>query len=345
MNLEPSPVKSKVILVTGGSGTIGQTLVKELLRHDPKAIRVFSRDESKQFEMMNELSAYQKVLRFLVGDVRDKERVRMAAEGVDIIFHLAAMKHVLISSYNPFEVMKTNIVGTQNIVDAALSQNVSKVIFTSTDKAVNPTNIMGISKLAAEHLVVGANCYRGPHPTVFASARFGNVLGSRGSVIPRFVKQLAGGEPVTVTNPAMTRFMMTPQQASQFLVQACGLARGGEIFVHKMLRIKLEDLVSALRQHFRDNNPPQIVGEFPYEKLDEELMTSDESLRCLETDDMFIILPPQVVRDLIAARYEYPVPCTKAKVGTYSSSITPLLKPAEIVSILQTAGLLGEARQ
>lgn len=336
-----SILASKVILVTGGSGTVGQALVKELLRHGPRAIRIYSRDETKQFEMMGEFAAHAESLRFLIGDVRDKERLLMAVEGVDYIFHLAAMKHVLLSSYNPFEAAKTNILGTQNVIEVARSQNVAKVIYASTDKAVNPTNIMGVSKLAAEHLITAANCYRGQHPTIFASVRFGNVLGSRGSAIPLFIRQICNNEPLTITNPAMTRFVMTTSQAGRLLIKACQLALGGEIFVSKMARVRLSDLVDALCQHFRADSSRDIVGEFPYEKMDEELMTRDESLRGLENEDMFISLPPTSLRQLINIDYTYSLSLKKAEVKGYSSASGPFLMPEEIITILKEDGLLS----
>lgn len=335
-------IKDKVVLVTGGTGTVGHVLVRELLRHSPKSIRIFSRDETKQFEMMNEFIGSEDKLRFLIGDVRDKERLGMAAENVDYIFHLAAMKHVLLSSYNPFEAVKTNIIGTQHLIEVARQQDVAGLLYTSTDKAVNSSNPMGVSKLVAEHLVTTANCYRGRHRTVFASVRFGNVLGSRGSAIPLFLKQIKNGQPVTLTNPLMTRFVMTGSQASQLMLKALEMAQGGEIFVFKMPKVRLNDLVDAICGHLGRQVETKIIGEMPYEKKDEELMTLDESQRALESEDMFIVLPPKGIQSLIGARYAYDIETRPAEVCPYSSNAGPFLSSEDTVAILRAGQVLAE---
>lgn len=340
-----SIIKDKVILVTGGSGTVGRMLVRQLLGLGPKSIRIFSRDETKQFEMMTEFSDAQDRLRFLIGDVRDKERLSMAAENVDIIFHLAAMKHVLLSSYNPFEAVKTNIIGTQNVIEVARQQNVAKVLYTSTDKAVNSTNTMGVSKLVAEHLVTTANCYRGSHPTVFSSVRFGNVLGSRGSAIPLFLKQIKNGQAVTLTNPLMTRFIMTGAQAGQLILKALEIAKGGEIFVFKMPKVQLTDLVDAICLHFNCSVEREVIGELPYEKKDEELMTADESRRSLESDDMFIILPPPGIQSLTGADYTYNLATRPASAESYISSDPPFLSKEQILAILRECKVFVEEKE
>jgi UDP-N-acetylglucosamine 4,6-dehydratase len=287
----------KTVLVTGGTGTVGTAIVKRLLATDVGGIRIFSRDEHKQFELRRQLGDDPR-LRFLIGDTRDLHRLRRAAERVDLIFHAAAMKHVLSCEYNPFEAIRTNIIGTQNVIDAAIDAGAKSVLFASSDKAVNPTSTMGASKLMAEKLMSSANVFRGPHPTVFASVRFGNVVGSRGSVLPVFIEQIAAGGPVTLTDRRMTRFIMSIDHAVELMFKAVTIARGGEVFVLKMPVLRIEDLAALLRDRLSPLNglaAEEIVieeiGMQAGEKIYEELVTDDELPRCLETDDMFIILP------------------------------------------------------
>lgn len=198
MMLMENIFKDKKIIVTGGTGSIGSEIVRRVLQYDPEVVRILSRDESKQFELEQEIGDLENV-RFLIGDVRDKDRLNRAFEDVDIVFHAAAMKHVPACEYNPFEAVKTNVVGTQNVIDAALDNGVGKVIAISTDKAASPINTMGATKLLAEKQIIDANFYKGHRKTVFSCVRFGNVMGSRGSVIPLFEKQIKNGGPVTVT--------------------------------------------------------------------------------------------------------------------------------------------------
>jgi len=252
----------KKILITGGTGTVG----KEITRRNVENIRYF------------------------VGDVRDAKRLEMAMEEIDIVFHLAALKHVTSCEYNPFEAINTNVYGSQNVINAALKINAEKVIFTSTDKAVNPTSTMGATKLMAEKLFTAANYYKGKRRTIFASVRFGNVLGSRGSAIPLFKNQFLNGKQVTLTSKKMTRFIMSLREAVDFIFKATLLARGGEVFVPKMPAIRIIDLVEAIGESLGFNNNIKEIGVKPGEKLYEELMTRDEERRSLERDDMYIIL-------------------------------------------------------
>ena len=233
--------------------------------------------------MMQEMSGI-KNIRFLIGDVRDKERIERAMEGIDIVFHIAAMKHVPSCEYNPMEAVKTNVIGTQNVITAAINNNVGKVILTSTDKTISPTNTYGATKLLAERLIVSANYYKGTSNTIFSAVRFGNVMGSRGSVIPLFKKQILENKEITVTDSGMTRFMMTLSQAVDLTLEACVRAQGGEIFVLKMPVINLKDLVDVTIEEVSKKyniNSEQIkikeIGLRPGEKLYEELMTFEES--------------------------------------------------------------------
>ncbi|WP_080843993.1 SDR family NAD(P)-dependent oxidoreductase [Cytobacillus gottheilii] len=287
---------NKKILIIGGTGTIGQYLTKELLLQGPNVIRIFSRDEYKQFEMQQELQEHHNI-RFLIGDVRDEKRLSRAMEDIDYVFHLAAMKHVPACEYNPFEAVQTNVLGTQNVIQAALEAGVKKVLFTSTDKAIAPTNTYGATKLTAEKLISATEFQKGPKDTVFCSVRFGNVMGSRGSVIPLFKKQILIDKKVNVTDLAMLRYMMTPSQAISLILKANEMAVGGEVFVLKMPVIKLKDLVEVLIEGVRKkhslNDTVQIkeVGLRPGEKMYEQLMTEDEAKIALETEELFILLP------------------------------------------------------
>jgi FlaA1/EpsC-like NDP-sugar epimerase len=289
--------KDKKILITGGTGSIGSELARKLLEYNPKVIRIFSNDENAQFGLEQELKEYDN-LRFLVGDVRDKERLKMASENINIIFHAAALKHVPLCEYNPFEAIKTNVIGTQNLLEVAIDENVEKVITISTDKAVNPVNVMGATKLLAERLTIAANYYRGLRKTVFSCVRFGNVLGSRGSVVELFDKQIKNEGPVTVTSPSMMRFVMSPQRAVELVLKAAQIARGEEIFIFKMpaLRVGIlaEVMIEKLAPKYGYDSKRikvKLIGKRKGEKLYEELMTEDEAANAYETEDMLVVLP------------------------------------------------------
>ena len=292
--------EGKRILVTGGTGSIGSEIVRRILLYNPKVVRILSRDETKQFELQQELIEYENV-RFLIGDVRDKDRLVRAFEDIDIIFHAAAMKHVPACEFNPFEAVKTNVVGTQNVIDAALENEVEKVIAISTDKAASPINTMGATKLLAEKLILDVNFYKGHRKTVFSCVRFGNVMGSRGSVIPLFEKQIQNGGPVTVTDPEMTRFMMTIPQAVDLVFKATKMAHGGEIFIFKMPVVKLGDLANVMIEHLAPKygyKPEAIhidtIGIRNGEKMYEHLMNEEEARYAYENEDMFVVLAKQI---------------------------------------------------
>lgn len=286
----------KKILITGGTGTLGQHLVNRILEDDPAVIRIFSRDEFKQFEMQQTFQAHLKKLRFLIGDVRDLARLARAMEDVDYVFHLAAMKQVPACEYNPFEAVQTNVIGTQNVIQAAMETGVAKVLFTSSDKAVSPINTYGATKLMGERLISAANYQKGSKATVFASVRFGNVMGSRGSVIPLFKQQIVERQRITVTDLGMTRYMMTPNQAISLMLEANRLATGGEVFVLKMPIVRLSDLAEIIveeigNRHQIENIEIEEMGLRPGEKMDEKLMTTEEERQMIETDWMYIIPP------------------------------------------------------
>jgi UDP-N-acetylglucosamine 4,6-dehydratase/5-epimerase len=287
--------RDKKILITGGTGTIGYHLTKQLLREKPAVIRIFSRDEYKQFNMSIDFQEDAQKLRFLIGDVRDEQRLLRAMEDIDYVFHLAAMKHVPFCEYNPFEAVKTNVIGTQNVIQASIAAGVKKVLFTSSDKAISPTNTYGATKLTGERLITAAEYQKGPKSTVFASVRFGNVMGSRGSVIPLFKDQIITKQRITVTDLGMIRYMMTPTQAISLMLKANEIAVGGEVFVLKMPVVRLCDLAEVLVEevsrsnNIRDSIQIDETGLRPGEKMYEELMTHDEERIALETEDMYIL--------------------------------------------------------
>ena len=290
--------REKRILVTGGTGSIGSELVRKLLQCKPAVVRVFSNDENAQFELEQELLEHSERLRFLVGDVRDKERLKRAVENIDIVFHAAALKHVPLCEYNPFEAIKTNVFGTQNLLEVAIEENVGKVITISTDKAVNPANVMGATKLLAERLTIAANYYRGFRRTVFSCVRFGNVLASRGSVVQLFEKQIQNGGPVTLTDPHMVRFVMSINKAVELVLKTAQMAKGEEIFVFKMPALQIRHLAEVMVQKLAPKygyEPKDIkikvIGRRRGEKLYEELMTEDEAMYAYETENMLLVLP------------------------------------------------------
>ncbi len=328
--------EGKTILVTGGTGTVGRMIVEKLLPYDPQVVRVFSRDESKQYEFQKDKHG-EKRLRFFVGDVRDKERLQHAMENVDYVFHTAAMKHVYACEYNPFEALKTNLLGTKNVIESALEAGVHKVIFTSSDKATNPCNTMGVSKLFGERLVTAANYYKGKHKTALSSVRFGNILGSRGSVLPVFKKQVESGGPITITDPEMTRFVITKKQAIEFVFNATRLAKGGEIFIPKMPVVRVKELVDVMLELHasakeRKKIKIELIGQQAGEKIYEELMTDEEVTRAIETDDMFILKPQ--IPDLFENEYHYPTERIP-QVQSYISHNTKPMTAAELKELIK----------
>jgi len=337
--------RGKRILVTGGTGSIGSEIVRQLLKYEPNTVRVFSRDEGKQFELQHELTDYENV-RYLVGDIRDKERLKRAVEDIDIIFHAAALKHVPACEFNPFEAVKTNVIGVQNVIEVALDERVDKVIAISTDKVANPTNTMGATKLLSERLIAAANYYKGSRETVFSCVRFGNVMGSRGSVIPLFKKQIRNGGPVTVTDPQMTRFMMSIPQAVELVLKTAKLAIGGETFILKMPTLKLGDLAEVL---ITDLAPKygynlrkvfiKTIGLRPGEKEDEELMTEEEATRALELENMFVIMPY-----LRRGEHLYPG-ALPAKIKGYSSKDQKPLSQKAIRELLYQEKILYSRKE
>jgi UDP-N-acetylglucosamine 4,6-dehydratase len=284
--MQPSAsIKGKIILVTGGTGSFGKAFIGELLAvQDPAAIRVFSRDELKQYELATSLNDSR--VRYLIGDVRDPERLAMAMRGVDVVVHAAALKHVPICEYNPFEAVQTNIIGAENVVAAAIGNDVPLTIGLSSDKAVNPVNLYGATKLCAEKIFTQGNVYAGRASSRFASVRYGNVVSSRGSVIPMFKEQAASGE-LTITDAAMTRFWITLDQAVAFVIASLERMRGGEVFVPRIPSMRITDLADAIAP----NASRRIIGIRPGEKIHEVLITADESRHAIQYAEHFEIRP------------------------------------------------------
>ena len=281
-------LKGQTILITGGTGTFGQRCVERLLaKHRPRKVIIFSRDELKQHEMRQRFpEGGPSPVRYFIGDVRDKDRLYRAFEGVDVVIHTAALKQVPVCEYNPIEAVKTNVLGAANIIDAAIDCKVRKVIALSTDKAVNPTNLYGASKLCAEKLFIHGNAYVTRASTKLSCVRYGNVVASRGSVIPLFLQQRHNGI-VTVTDKRMTRFWITVEQGVEFVLRCLEGMRGGELFVPKIPSMRLMDLVTAVAPKARI----QFTGIRPGEKLHELLVSKDEARHTLQYPNMFVVLP------------------------------------------------------
>jgi UDP-N-acetylglucosamine 4,6-dehydratase len=279
--------ENKVVLITGGTGSFGKKFLKIILdNHKPAKVIVYSRDELKQFEMQEQFIEFDEKIRFFVGDVRDKERLLRAFNGVDYVVHAAALKQVPAMEYNPSEAIKTNIIGAMNIIEAAIDRGVKKVIALSTDKACNPINLYGATKLCSDKLFVAANAYAPASGTRFAVVRYGNVVGSRGSVVPFFLKKRKEGI-IPITHPEMSRFWITLEQGVSFVIKNIERMKGGELFIPKIPSMNIMDLAKALAPECTT----KIVGIRPGEKLHEVMISSDDARHTKEFDDYFILQP------------------------------------------------------
>ena len=279
----------KTILITGGSGSFGKAFIKEILKkYEPKKVIVYSRGELKQFEMQQSepFKRFAKIMRYFIGDVRDYVRLKFAMEDVDYVIHAAAIKQVPAAEYNPFEAVKTNVIGAQNVIDAALHSNVQKVIALSTDKAAAPINLYGATKLTSDKLFTAANNYRGKRNIAFSVVRYGNVMGSRGSVIPFFLNRISSGI-LPITDKRMTRFSITLTEAVDFVIKCFEEMKGGELFVPKIPSYRIVDVAKAVAPEAKI----EIVGIRPGEKLHEEMITINDAINTIEFDDYFIIAP------------------------------------------------------
>jgi len=291
--------KDKILMITGGTGSFGNTVLKRFLSTDVREIRIFSRDEKKQDEMRIALNNPR--LKFYIGDVRDYDSVHQAMKGVDYVFHAAALKQVPSCEFYPMEAVRTNIIGTENMMSAAIANGVSRVVVLSTDKAVYPINAMGITKAMAEKLMVAKARMQGEGETVFCATRYGNVMGSRGSVIPLFVTQIKEEKPLTVTDPNMTRFLMSLEDSVNLVLYAFQHGNQGDIFVQKAPASTVADLAQAIKEIFNNDRPVRVIGTRHGEKLYESLISREEMAKAQDIDSYYCI--PADNRDLNYAQY------------------------------------------
>ncbi len=339
----------KRILVTGVCGTVGSELLKVLIDENvyrPVEVVGIDNNESELFFLSNRYAEEPRA-NFFLADVRDKPTMSRVMQGIDVVFHAAAYKHVTLCEQSPFEAVQTNICGVQNIIQAATENDVSKVIFTSSDKAVNPTSVMGTSKLMGERLITAA-CITNSKKTVFVSTRFGNVLGSSGSVLPVFCRQIAQGGPVTLTDPRMTRFVMTIRQAAQLVIDSGALAQGGEVFITKMPVMRIRDLAEVLIEilaPYYGHEPESIkireIGVKPGEKLYEELMSGEETRRAMELEKYFVVLPA-FMEYFMDVEFSYPGTVSASVDRPYLSSDEPCMDRDQLKRFLETNRLLPE---
>lgn len=344
----PSYLNGKRVLVTGASGTVGSELVRQLLEeHQVEELVGLDNNESEIFFLEQRFEKHANA-RFFLADVRDEGKLTRKMRGIQVVFHAAAFKHVILCEKSPFEAVRTNIMGVQNIITAASDNQVEKVIFTSSDKAVNPTNVMGTSKLMGERLITAADSNSRNNGPVFASTRFGNVLGSRGSVIPIFREQIRKGGPVTLTDPDMTRFIMSLKQAVQLVIDSASFACGGEVFVTKMPSIRIKDLAGVMINELAPvfgHDPASVeivnIGIKPGEKMYEELMSQEETRRVWELPRYFAVLPAftSLYRDV---DYDYPEIVSRSVDNPYHSGVEKPLDSVGLTALLKENNLLFE---
>lgn len=336
--------KGKKVLVCGGTGSIGSEIVRQLIDARAELIRVFARDETKHQQLINSLNDPPN-LRSLIGDIRDKARLNMAMEDIDIVFHAAALKSVPFCEYNPTEAVLTNVLGTQNIIETALDHNVERVITISTDKAAEPTNTLGATKLLSERITASADFYRGYKQTLFAAVRFGNVLGSRNSLIPLIKEQILQGKPVTLTDTNMTRFIMSIPQAVKLVFKSLELSQGGEVFILKMPTVYITDLINIFIEDFckkqKIDRKVEIkkIGIRPGEKLYEKLLSEEEAESAYENEELFLISSriAKPNEDLILKNY--PGFKKTSSKSVYNSQTAPKLSKDEIQKLLSDENL------
>jgi UDP-N-acetylglucosamine 4,6-dehydratase/5-epimerase len=329
--------EGKTVLITGGTGSLGIALTKKLLSTKVAKIRIFSRDEWKQTNMRSNFT--DKRLRFLIGDIRDSERLNRAMENVDIVVHTAALKQVPVAEYNPFEFIKTNINGTQNVIDACLDNDVELAIGIGTDKAVSPSNTYGASKLLMERLFIGANFYKGDHKTKFICVRYGNVLGSRGSILPIFVESIISKKKIPITDPTMTRFNITINEAVNLVLRAVKFGKGGEIFVPKLKAFTVEDMKNAIIDLVDVKAKSIRIPVRAGEKYHESMISKHELMNTYESDRDYIVYNYGGEGLDIKRKIKYKKTTLKEE---YSSEEAKLLSKDEIKKIIVKEGLIKE---
>ena len=328
---------NKKILITGGTGSLGQALTKILLKSNAETIRIFSINEHNQIMMGEELKDDR--LRFLIGDVRERYRLTRALEDIDIVFHAAALKHVPVVEYNPFEGIQTNVIGSQNIIEACISNDVEIAVGISTDKSVAPLNTYGATKLLMEKIFTTANNFLNPekHKTKFIALRYGNVLGSSGSVVPKFVRQIKNGEKITITDTNMTRFSITMNEAINFIIKSTSMGSGSEIFVPKLRAYKITDIIEAITEMIGDTGMEKIpirAGE----KIHETLIDQDEIRNTYEFETNYLIANPSFDNETIKRRYPDWKKVTENK--SYSSNFAEKISKEELKKIISESKLI-----
>ena len=329
--------ENKKILITGGTGSLGRALTKKLLTEKVNQITIFSRNENKQVTMQSEFNDNR--LKFLIGDIRDLSRLQRALEGIDIVFHAAALKHVPIVEHNPLEAINTNVIGSRNVLEASISENVDVVVGVGTDKAVSPLNTYGVTKLLMEKLFTTASNYLDvdKHKTKFISLRYGNVLGSSGSVIPKFIQQIKSKQKITITDPEMTRFSITMDEALDFILDSAMSGKGSEVFIPKLRAYKIDDIKTAL-QELISNTGDERIPVRQGDKFHETLINPDEMRTTLESEYKYIILPKEISDEEIKKQYPGYRRVTLTK--PYSSNTVEKIPVNELKDMLSKSDLL-----
>ena len=329
--------ENKKILITGGTGSLGRALTKKLLTEKVNQITIFSRNENKQVTMQSEFNDNR--LKFLIGDIRDLSRLQRALEGIDIVFHAAALKHVPIVEHNPLEAINTNVIGSRNVLEASISENVDVVVGVGTDKAVSPLNTYGVTKLLMEKLFTTASNYLDidKHKTKFISLRYGNVLGSSGSVIPKFIQQIKSNQKITITDPEMTRFSITMDEALDFILDSAMSGKGSEVFIPKLRAYKIDDVKTAL-QELISNTGDERIPVRQGDKFHETLINPDEMRTTLESESKYVILPKEISDEEMKKHYPGYRRITLTK--PYSSNTIEKIPVNELKDILSKSDLL-----
>jgi len=323
-------VEGKNILITGGTGSFGHQIVSQLVKFQPNRVVVFSRDEKKQHDMVNEFEEYSRFLEFIVGDVRDYARIHEAMKNINLVYHAAALKQVPSCESHPFEAVKTNVLGAENVRKAAIENKVAAVITISTDKAAKPVNVMGMTKAIQERIMLNPNSKK--WGTKFICVRYGNVLGSRGSVIPYFKQRIEEGKFLPITHPKMTRYLLTLEEAVNLVFEATVVGEGGELFVKKMPACYIIDLAKAMSKAItgRDDYPIREVGIRQGEKIDEVLVSEEEMLRAVESETYFVVRPYGAIEKAALTK----------DLKEYTSNNTRMLNEAELISLLKKEKLV-----
>jgi UDP-N-acetylglucosamine 4,6-dehydratase/UDP-glucose 4-epimerase len=324
-------LSAKKVLITGGAGTLGRALTRRLLAENVDTIRIFSRDEGKQIHMADEFKDVR--VRYIIGDIRDRERLILAIEDIDILFHVAALKQVPVAEYNPFEAVKTNVLGSQNVIDACMAEELEVAVAISSDKAVSPLNTYGATKLMMEKIFAAANFYKGARKTIFTSVRYGNVMGSRGSVIPLFMNSIEKYGNINITDPKMTRFNITLRESVNLILRALDEAKGADIFVPKLKAYKLGDLAQCLIEIYGKNVMTKYSSIRPGEKMHESLINEGESAFTVESDGIYVILSPDVYEQ---NRGLYKNVIQPSFDGSYTSDKVPLIDMKTLKELIST---------